>query len=224
MIEFNDSHADMYINGISIFSESIDVDDDILISSSCLFLGDIVTTGSIKSQYNLHVIGDIRADGVVTVGGSLICKSVQAQDISVDGKLTVEGMVQCEDLFVGEAASFGGLFSQKDATLNSTAFSTGVVDVSDNLIVEDAIVCTEYIEVGSSVKASTVVTNDLQAPTEEIEHKILIPLHNEFVVERTAPSSDATISIAESNPQDVFDANSILSLGIEDCASFLDQL
>ena len=76
MIEFNDSNADVTRNGVSIFFEPVDIDDDVFISSSCIFMDDFHTTGSLKAQYSLTVHGSLSVDGDLKIGEDLTCISI----------------------------------------------------------------------------------------------------------------------------------------------------
>ena len=87
MKEFNDSNADCSQNGISVFLDPVNTDEDVYISSSCVFLSGLASTGKIKAQYRLIVYGPLEAGSTIDIGGDLECQTLRAKSINIGGTL-----------------------------------------------------------------------------------------------------------------------------------------
>lgn len=223
MIELNDSNASYSQNGISVFVKRIDADEDIYISSSCVFLSDIVTSGSIRAQYDLTVNGSISAGGDVEIGGNLGSAHLKGNNISVGGSLNVKDEVSCKSLFVTGDAFVGSVFCT-NIEVYGLLVSTSMVDAEENIMVNKFLVALDYVMASGKVTVPEVISHEITAGEESIGKRILLSAdilnnQNNSDSPTTAPSS-----IADSDISEIFNAHSPLAIEIDDCAVFLDRL
>lgn len=219
MIEFNDSNADYSQGGMSVFTNPINVDEDIFISSSCIFLSEIITSGAIRAQYSLSVQGALNANGDIDIGGELQCASVKGHNITVGGRMGVKEEVACNNLFVAGDAFVGSVFSA-NIEIQGSLISQGMVDAAGSITVNHALLSLDIVQASEKVIAQEAIAVDFSFTEEEIFRKIQI---SNMAITENRLSTHIT-SISDSIVSDIFDAHSSLAIGIDDCATFLDHL
>lgn len=219
MIEFNDSNADYSQGGISVFTSPVNADEDIFISSSCVFLSEITTSGKIRAQYSLIVHGAICADNDIDIGGELQCTSMKGQNIVVGGRMSAKEEVACNNLFVAGDAFVGSIFSA-NIEIQGSLVSLGMVDAAGSITVHNAIISLDIVQASGKVVAQEAIAADFSFVEEDIFRKI--QTSNMTITENNPPAH--LVSISDSNCSDIFNAHSSLAIGIDDCATFLDRL
>ena len=219
MIELNDSNASYSHNGISVFVDPIDADEDIFISSSCVFLSDVVSKGKIRAQYNLTVYGLLGSGDSIEIGGELQCTQLKGESISISGRLTVREDITCDYLFVADDATIGSVYCS-NIEVHGVLVATGMVDATGSIDVAKSLVSLDCVQASGKVSAPELVASELSAGEESIGKKSIL----ECGSAQTPPITPTSQSIADSDVADIFDAHSPLAIGVDDCAVFLDKL
>lgn len=219
MIEFNDSNASYSQNGLSIFVDEIKVEEDIFISSSCVFLSDVVTTGKIRAQYNVIVQGKLVAGEDIDIGGDLQSFQVEAKNISIGGSFTVKEDVSCSNLFVSGDVICGSIYCS-NIDVEGSLIATNMVDAAENIRIKKSLVSLDFIQASGHISASEVIAVDVSAEEEHVKKKVLLTAD----IPDENPEVKELQPISESDFAEIFDANSALAIVIEDCAMFLDRL
>lgn len=219
MIEFNDSNASYSQNGLSIFVDDIKVEEDIFISSSCVFLSDVVTTGKIRAQYSVLVQGKLVAGDDIDVGGDLQCFQVKAINISIGGGFTVKDDVTCSNLFVSGNVICGSIYCT-NIDVEGSLIATNMVDAAENIRINKALVSLDFVQASGCISAEEVIAVDISAEEENVNKKVYLTAE----LPNKSPEVKGLQPISESDFTEIFDAHSSLAITIEDCAMFFDRL
>ena len=223
MIEFNDSNADVTKNGISIFFDPVDTDDDVYIGSSCIFMDDFHTSGSLKAQYSLTVHGSLSVDGKLQIGEDLTCASLVAEDVDIERNLSVREDINVQRIFIGGNADIGNIFAHT-VTAYGNVFVREWIDIQGDMEANMAVIGLDYISVSGTLKCAYAVSQSIDAGNNQVG--------NVTIAEQIKPASElaqkndgeSILPIAESEIKDIFDGNSHLAVGMEDFALLLDKL
>ena len=221
MIEFNDSNADVTRNGVSIFFEPVDIDDDVFIGSSCIFMDDFHTTGSLKAQYSLTVHGSLSVDGELKIGEDLTCASLSAVNADIERNLSVREDVSAQKIFIGGNADIGNIFAHT-VTSYSNVYAREGIDIQGDMEANMAVIGLDYISVSGCLKCAYAVSPSIDVGDDQIGSITV----TEQKASMTEPeeAEDKHVSIAESELKDIFDGNSQLAIEMEDYALLLDKL
>ena len=206
MIEFNDSNADVTKNGISIFFDPVDTDDDVYIGSSCIFMDDFHTSGSLKAQYSLTVHGSLSVDGKLQIGEDLTCASLVAEDVDIERNLSVREDINVQRIFIGGNADIGNIFAHT-VTAYGNVFVREWIDIQGDMEANMAVIGLDYISVSGTLKCAYAVSQSIDAGNNQVG--------NVTIAEQIKPASElaqkndgeSILPIAESEIKDIFDGN-----------------
>ena len=223
MLEFNDANADVTRNGFSIFVDSVETDEDVYIGSTCIFMEDFHTSGNIKAQYSLTVYGTLSVDGKLSVGEDLSCGSLEIGEGSIERNLTVRDNASAKNLFVGGNAILGNVFAQ-DMLSYGNIFVRDGIDIQGNLEADNAVIGIDYISVSGTLKCAYAISGSISADTDQVGNAACVPQKKHSSTTETIEDKPEQIHMADSSVEDIFDGDSVLAIGMEDCALFLEKL
>lgn len=223
MIEFNDSNADVTKNGVSIFFDPVDTDDDVYIGSSCIFMDDFHTSGSLKAQYSLTVHGALSVDGKLQIGEDLTCVSLVAGDVDIERNLSVREDISAQRIFIGGNADVGNLFAHIVTSYGNIYVREGI-DIQGDMDVSTAVIGLDYISVSGTLKCTYALSPSIDAGDNQIGNATIAEQKESTPASEEKDEKESIPPIAESEIKDIFDGNSNLAVGMEDFALLLDKL
>lgn len=225
---FNDSNADCKEGKTSVFLKDVETDEDVMINSSCVFLGNLVSKGTIQAHYHLTVYGNLEAGSSLVVGETLIChKKVKAESISVQGKLNATGAVNCKELSVGRDAVCDSLFCQ-NAEIGESLICKGAVDVQGDIKVDESIICNDEVYIGGSLSCKSVIADTLDASN--TPNALFINIGSGETTgsatndSTSSESSIDLLKVLDSPLTDIFDSDSQLAVSMETLATIIEHL
>lgn len=229
MIEFNDSNADVTRNGFSIFFDPVDTSEDVFVGSTCIFMDDFRTTGNLKAQYSLTVQGSLTVGDHLSVGEDLTCGSLEGDDIYIERNLYVREGVSSKKIFIGGNADLGNIYAQ-DITSYGNIFVREGIDVQGDVKAERAVIGLDYISISGVLKCLFAVSESVDAGDNQTGSSTITKQPESEPEPETEPEVDEEEIkekppfIAESEIKEIFDGNSNLAIGMEDCALFIERL
>ena len=219
MIEFNDSNASCTKNGISVFIDDICTDEEIFVSSSCVFLGDISTTKGIRAQYNLTIYGNVDVEEDIHVGEAFTCfKDVKARNINIEAGLFIRGSLSCEELSVGNTAEIYSLFCH-NADIGEMLIAEDSVDVQQDISLGKSIICKEYVSIGGKATGVSIIAETVDFGEEN--SILVIPIDKP---NQNAQETQEFPDISDSPLEDITNSYSSLAILMEHTASVIERL
>ncbi len=225
---FNDSNADCKEGKTSVFLKDVETDEDIMINSSCVFLGSLITKGTIQAHYHLTVFGNIEAGNSLVVGETLSgYKKVKAETISVQGKLNVTGAINCKELSVGRDAVCDSLFCQ-NADIGESLISKGPVDIQSDIKVKGSIICNDEVYIGGNLSCKSVIADLLDAAN--APDALFINIASGETTgsstggDTSAESSMDLLKVIDSPLTDIYNSDSQLAISMEALATIIEHL
>ena len=133
----------------------------------------MISSGTIRAQYNLIVYGKLSAGGDIEIGGELQCEQVKGNSINIGGRITTKEEIACNNLFVTGDAIIGAAYCD-NIEVNGTLVSTGMVDAAESIKIGKSLVSLDFVQASKGVSAAEVIAAEFRAEKENIGTKVLL--------------------------------------------------
>lgn len=160
MITFSDNGG-VYVNRLNSWVKGGDLktSEDISFESSFIVLGNVITSFQTLANYDLYVLGDLKAEKVRVKRNLYVFGDVIAKDISVGGNFECRGETVSESLEIGGDMRAYGL-ELNGGVINGNLAVSGSLVIQEELTVKNELICYEGIIGVGKCTANNIIVKD----------------------------------------------------------------
>lgn len=197
MFELDFTNADIVLEDMLIYTNSIYESSNIKIDSSAIILNEIETDEDIKANYSLVVFRNVRAKRITILKDMICFGSIKCDTLSVTGNLKCFKDVIVGDVQIGNDAYINSGTIKRNSRVEGNLYIGQTINVEANLIVGNNVYCNEgiigsgnvncnsiiandYLEVATSTKGQKIILDNSEPAKEDMSQKKVAQPHNEM--------------------------------------------